>query len=145
VVSHQHKTRWLKGEKLIKSSRKQNGMRLTEKDLQFLKRLKKLIDEENLAIELREEGTKRLVLRRNYGSHIESVFGMSRQGVRWRFSRLFNQVYVSSYVSICWIESNFGTELRPKAMAIARQQVELRKKAEQANAFWSSHDRQKKE
>lgn len=114
-------------------------MQLTEKDLQFLIRLKDLIDEENLVIELREEGIKRLVLRRNYGSNIESVFGMSRQGVRWRFNRLFNHIYVSCYVSICWLESNFGTELRPYAMAIARQRVELRQKADQANASWKSH------
>jgi len=120
-------------------------MKLTEKDLEFLKRLKNLIGQENLGIELREDGIKRLVLRRNYGSHIESVFGMSRQGVRWRFNRLFNQIYVSSYVSICWIESNFGTELRPKAMAIAKQHVELRRKANQTNAFWGLHTRQGRE
>ena len=35
-----------------------------------------------LAIELREEGFKRLVLRQNYGDKIEREFGLTRQGLR---------------------------------------------------------------
>jgi hypothetical protein len=59
----------------------------------------------------------------------ESVrFGMTRQGVRWRFQRLFNEIYVHAYITICWVESNFGTELREKALAIARERLELQKR-----------------
>jgi hypothetical protein len=54
---------------------------------------------------------------------------MTRQGIRWRFNRLFNQIYINSYLTIFWIESNFGTELRKMALEIAREQIELRKKA----------------
>jgi hypothetical protein len=105
-------------------------MKLTLKDKAFLEKLKALVDENNLWIELKEGGFKRLVLRNNYGSHIETRFGMTRQGVRWRFQRLFNDIYVNAYLTIFWIESNFGTELRQKAIAIAKEQIELRKKAQ---------------
>ena len=35
-----------------------------------------------------------------------------------------------AYESIYWVESQFGTELRQKALEIARERVELRKKAQ---------------
>jgi hypothetical protein len=105
-------------------------MKLTVKDKDFLERLKALLAEKELAIELRQDGLKRLVLRQNYGDKVEKSFGMSRQGVRWRFYRLFNEVYVSAYETIYFVESSFGTELRQMAMEIARERVELRKKAQ---------------
>ncbi|MCJ7581609.1 MAG: hypothetical protein MUP98_13865 [Candidatus Aminicenantes bacterium] len=105
-------------------------MKLTVKDKDFLERLKPLLESKDLAIELKEAGLKRLVLRQNYGDKITSYFNMTRQGVRWRFQRLFNEIYVSSYETIYWIESLFGTELRQKALEIAKERVELRKKAQ---------------
>jgi hypothetical protein len=60
---------------------------------------------------------------------------MTRQGVRWRFQRLFNEVYVSAYVTIYIVESLFGTALRQKAMEIARERVELRRKAQKMDDF----------
>jgi len=33
---------------------------------------------------------------------------MSRQGVRWRFYRLFNEVYIEAYEIIFFVESNLG-------------------------------------
>jgi hypothetical protein len=42
---------------------------------------------------------------------------------------LFNEIYVSAYLTIFWIESHFGVDLREKAIAIAKEQVELRRKA----------------
>ncbi len=60
---------------------------------------------------------------------------MTRQGVRWRFHHIFSQIYVSSYEMICWLESLFGTELRQKALEIARERVELRKKAQKIGNF----------
>jgi hypothetical protein len=104
-------------------------MKLTLKDKEFLERLKVLWDEGVLRIEFREEGLRRLVLRRNYGTYVDQRFKMTRQGIRWRFERLFNEVYPASYETILWLESSFGTELRPKAMAIAKQRVELNKRA----------------
>ena len=71
-------------------------MKLTCKDKDFLQRLKKLLDEKELAIELKEDGIKRLVLRQNYGEKVEKTFNMSRQGVRWRFYRQFNEVYIEA-------------------------------------------------
>ncbi len=108
-------------------------MKLTEKDAQFLVKLKQLVEEKELRIELKVDGIKYLVLRQNYGDKVESVFGLSRQGVRWRFQRLFSQIYVEAYQTILWVESNFGTELRQMAMAVAKDRVKLRRKALEQN------------
>ena len=104
-------------------------MGLTLKDKDFLERLRVLLDSKDLSIELKYDGFTRFVLRQNYGDQIENSFKMTRQGVRWRFQRLFNEVYINAYLAIFWIESNFGTELRQKALEVARERVELRKKA----------------
>ena len=105
-------------------------MRLTQKDKEFIETLGRLLDERQLRVEFREDGVKRIVLRQNYGDRIEAAFGMTRQGVRWRFQRLMNHIYVEAYERIYWLESNFGTDLRHYAIAIARQQIELRQKAQ---------------
>ena len=39
-----------------------------------------------------------MVLRGAYGDRVHQAFRMTRQGVRWRFRRLFNEVYVSAFV-----------------------------------------------
>ena len=105
-------------------------MKLTEKDKDFIEKLKILLESKELSIELIDDGLLRLVLRQNYGDKIESEFKMTRQGVRWRFHRLFNEVYLNAYLTIFWIESNFGVGLREKVIRIAKQHVELRKKAQ---------------
>jgi hypothetical protein len=99
------------------------------KDVEFIERLKTLLEHKDLSIELRNNGLKYLVLRKNYGSKIESHFGMTRQGVRWRFHRLFNRIYIDSYLAIFWIESNFGTQLRQDAITIAQEHVARRREA----------------
>jgi len=104
-------------------------MNLSEKDKVFLERLKKLCDEKQLEIELKDVGVKYMVLRQSYGDKVESSFGMTRQGVRWRFHRLFKEIYVSSYETIYWVESSFGTGLRSKVLEIVKERVEMRKKA----------------
>ena len=71
-------------------------MKLTVKDKDFLERLKALLAEKELAIELKQDGLKRLVLRQNYGDKVEKTFKMSRQRVRWRFYRLFNEIYTEA-------------------------------------------------
>ena len=110
-------------------------MKLTLKDKAFLERLRALLDSKDLSIELKKDGLTRLILRQNYGDKIESVFGLSRQGVRWRFQRIFSELYISSYEAIYWIESFFGTELRSMALEIARERVALRKNAQKMGSF----------
>ena len=110
-------------------------MKLTIKDKDFLERLKVLLESKELSIQLKEDGLKRFVLRQNYGDRIQSYFNLTRQGVRWRFQRLFNQIYINSYLAVFWIESNFGTELRQMAMEIAKERIELRKKAKKMGGF----------
>ena len=105
------------------------SMKLTTKDAEFMTKLRKLLDQKDLSIEFQEKGLKRLILRKNYGDHIEREYGMTRQGVRWRFERLFNRIYPEAYMILLFIESHFGTEMREKAMAIARQRVELQREA----------------
>ena len=110
-------------------------MKLTSKDKTFLCNLRGLLEEKQLRIELKDDGLKHLVLRQNYGDRIERVFGMTRQGVRWRFQRLFNEVYVEAYERVWWIEANFGTELRHHAIAMAKERIELRKQAQKVGAL----------
>ena len=110
-------------------------MKLTVKDKDFLERLKPLFDSKDLDIDLKKNGLKRLVLRQNYGDKIASCFNMTRQGVRWRFQRLFNDIYVSAYECIYWIESLFGTELRQMAIEIAKERVAMRKNAHKMGHF----------
>jgi hypothetical protein len=105
-------------------------MKLTEKDKDFIEKLKILLESKELSIELIDDGLLRLVLRQNYGDKIESEFKMTRQGVRWRFHRLFNEVYLNAYLTIFWIESNFGVGLREKVIRIAKQRIETRKIAQ---------------
>ena len=110
-------------------------MKLTIKDKDFLERLKSLLEDEHLSIELKQDGMKRLVLRQNYGDKIESRFRMTRQGVRWRFGRLFNEIYVNAYLTIFLVESRFGTELRNHAIEIARERIALQKHAKKFDDF----------
>lgn len=116
-------------------------MNLSEKDKEFLERLKKLYEEKQLDIEIKRAGVKYMVLRQNYGDKIESRFFMTRQGVRWRFHRLFNGIYVSAYETIYWVESSFGTSLRGMALEIVKERVEIRKKVNKM-AFFSAPRRE---
>lgn len=104
-------------------------MRLTAKDMEFLERLSVLMEQKQLAIDIKKDGVRCLVLHGNYGDRIEQEFGMTREGVRWRFQRLFNGVYVEAYERILWIESMFGSGLRHQAMAIAKERVDFRRQA----------------
>lgn len=110
-------------------------MKLTQKDKDFLERLRLMLDAKDLSIGMKDDGYKRLVLRQNYGDKIDTCFKMTRQGVRWRFQRLFNEIYVSSYEAIYMVEGQFGTQLRQQAMAIAKERVEMRKKQQKVGSF----------
>jgi len=109
-------------------------MKLTIKDKDFLERLKRLLEEKELRIDLKEDGVKRFVLCQNYGDKVEKVFGMTRQGVRWRFHHL-TEMYIGAVEALYFLESNFGTELRPMALEIARERIALRKKASSMGFF----------
>lgn len=110
-------------------------MILTNKDGEFLERLRRLVEEKELTVELIDNGCKRFVLRGNYGARIDREFAVTRQGVRWRFQRVFSEIYPQAYETILFIESHFGSQLRQAAMAIARERAELRKKAIYQSAF----------
>ena len=101
-------------------------MKLTVKDKDFLEKLKKLMNEKYLSIDLKRGPTSYFILRGNYGDKIENEFGMSRQGVRWRFWRLLNDIYPSAYETVYWFEKTFGTYLRDKAIEIAKERYAIR-------------------
>lgn len=110
-------------------------MRLSQKDAEFLERLKELTDENVLWIERTMNQPFRFILRGNYGTHVEQRFGISRQGVRWRFERLFNQLYVDSFAVLVFIEKMLGTQLRQDALIIAHDRFILRQKTLQSQSF----------
>jgi len=79
-----------------------------------------------------------MVLRGTYGDKIHKTFRMSRQGVRWRFWRIFNQAYVAAFESILTIEKAFGTQLRPHAIRISKERYSLRQEVLQSG-FQNAH------
>ena len=105
-------------------------MKLSNKDFEFLMKLKPLVENNELEIVLKETPYAYFILQGNYGQKIENMFKMSRQGVRWRFYRLFNLIYVSAYETIFTIEKNFGTHLREQALEISKQRYMIRQKSQ---------------
>jgi hypothetical protein len=102
-------------------------MKLTEKDKTFLENLKELMESKDLWVELKPGRPSYMVLRGTYGEKIHKTFRMTRQGVRWRFQRLFCQVYVEAFLTILMIEKVFGTQLREYAVRMSRERFELRR------------------
>jgi len=78
-----------------------------------------------------------MVLRGAYGEKIHQAFRMTRQGVRWRFQRLFNDVYVSAFETILFIEKTFGAQLREHAIRISKERYALRRQIRE-NGFQSA-------
>ena len=58
----------------------------------------------------------------------------TRQGVRWRFQRLFNTVYRKAFLVILFIEKTFGTQLRDYAVRISRERYSRRQEVLQATS-----------
>jgi hypothetical protein len=104
-------------------------MTLTQKDQQFLEKLKQLLESRDLNVELKVGHPSYMVLRGNYGEKIHQTFRMSRQGVRWRFWHLFNEQYVGAFGCILAIERIFGTQLREHAIHISRERYQLHQEA----------------
>ena len=107
-----------------------NRMKLTSKDKEFMETLKGLLAQHAAQVQLKESGYPRMALCTPYASRTERAFRLTRQGVRWRFDRVFNDVYVSAYETILFIERHFGTELRTAAMRVAKHRFEVWKKAQ---------------
>ena len=80
-----------------------------------------------------------MVLKGTYGERIHKTFRMTRQGVRWRFQRLFNHVYVEAFETILMIEKTFGAQLREYAVRISKERYTLREKV-LAKGFQSAGD-----
>ena len=104
-------------------------MKLTEKDKEFLENLKKLMESKDLWVELKPNEPSDMVLKGTYGENIHKTFRVTRQGVRWRFHRLFNQVYVEAFETILFLEKAFGTQLREYAVKISKEKYTLRQEA----------------
>ena len=101
-------------------------MKLTEKDRTFLELLRKLMQSHDLSVELKVDRPSYMVLRGTYGDKINRTFRITRQGVRWRFQRVFNEIYISALSTILLIERTFGTELREHAIRISKERYTLR-------------------
>jgi len=101
---------------------------MTEKDKVFLEKLKKLMDAKDLSVELRPGEPSRMILKGTYGEKIHKTFGITRQGVRWRFHHLFSHAYVRAFETIMFIEKIFGSQLRDYAIRISREKYALRQK-----------------
>ena len=101
-------------------------MKLTAKDKEFLEELRKLVELKDLWVELKPDRPSYMVLKGTYGEKIHKTFRMTRQGVRWRFQRLFCHVYVEAFETILMIEKTFGTQLREYAVRISKERYELR-------------------
>jgi hypothetical protein len=86
------------------------------------------MESRDLSVELRPGKPSYMVLRGTYGDRVHQAFRMTRQGVRWRFQRLFNDVYVSAFETILFIEQTFGAQLREHAIRISKDRYELRRK-----------------
>ena len=85
------------------------------------------MESKDLWVELKSGRPSYVVLKGTYGEKIHTTLRMTRQGVRWRFQRLFNHVYVEAFETILMIEKTFGTQLREHAIRISRERYETRR------------------
>ena len=104
-------------------------MKLTEKDAMFMENLRKLMESQDLWVELKPGRPSYMVLKGTYGEKIHKTFRMTRQGVRWRFQRLLNHVYVEAFLTILMIEKTFGMELREYAIRLSKERYASRQDA----------------
>ena len=95
--------------------------------------MKILTESKDLWVELKPDEPSYMVLKGTYGEKIHKTFRVTRQGVRWRFQRLFNHVYVEAFLTILMVEKIFGTQLREYAVKISKQRYALRQQALQRN------------
>lgn len=91
-----------------------------------MENLKELMESKDLWVELKPGRPSHMVLRGTYGEKIHKTFRMSRQGIRWRFYKLFNQVYIEAFETILFLEKAFGTQLREHAIRASKERYALR-------------------
>ncbi len=101
--------------------------------------MSKLTDSKDLRVELKPDSPSYMVLKGTYGEKIHKTFRVTRQGVRWRFQRLFNHVYVEAFLTILMIEKIFGTQLRDYAIRISKERYNLRQQALQRSIEGQRH------
>jgi hypothetical protein len=90
------------------------------------------MESNELSVELKPGEPSHMVLKGTYGDKIHETFGVTRQGVRWRFHHLFSRAYVGAFETIVFIEKAFGTQLRDYAIRISKERYALRQKALQS-------------
>ena len=98
-----------------------------------MEKLKKLTESKDLWVELKPESPSYMVLKGTYGKKVHKTFRVTRQGVRWRFQRLFNHVYVEAFLTVLMIEKIFGSQLREYAVRISKEKYALRQQTLQRN------------
>ena len=84
------------------------------------------MDTKNLWVELKPDNPSRMILKGTYGEKIHKTFGVTRQGVRWRFHHIFSNAYIKAFETILAIEKIFGPQLREYAVRISREKYALR-------------------
>ena len=84
------------------------------------------MESKDLWVELRPDRPSYMMLKGTYGEKIHKAFSATRQGVRWRFGRIYNDIYVSALETILFIERTFGTQLREHAIRISQERYTLR-------------------
>lgn len=94
-------------------------MKLTEKDIEFLNTLHRLLQHGDLRV---ERCCGYLRLRGNYGDHVATNFRMTRQGVRWRFQRVID-MYLSAFQTILLVEQSLGSGLREMAIQVSQDRA----------------------
>ena len=87
------------------------------------------MESKDLWVELRPGKPSYMVLRGTYGDKVYRAFRMTRQGVRWRFWRIHNDIYISALEALLHIETIFGTQLREHAIRISKERYALRQEA----------------
>ena len=110
-------------------------MKLTTKDKEFLQGLRTLTESQDMWIELKPGTPSHMVLKGTYGQKVHKTFGVTRQGVRWRFQHVFVHMYVRAFETILFIEKIFGTQLRDYAIRISRERYQLHQQAIQNSAL----------
>jgi len=84
------------------------------------------MESHELWVDLRAARPSYMVLRGTYGTKVHRTFRVSRQGLRWRFQKLFNRNYVDAFETILFVETTYGTELRDHAIRISKERYALR-------------------
>ena len=90
------------------------------------------MESKDLRVELKPDKPSRMVLKGTYGEKIHKTFGVTRQGVRWRFQHIFGSAYIRAFETILFIEKIFGTELRDYAIRISREKYQLHQKVKKS-------------